>query len=861
MTVWRSVGIVSLLRLCVSCACALPALPVQSGEFIKIYDPSVGENAPWYINDHCFIRGRDGVWHMYGITHVEPLGPMDEHNFSHAVAGSMTQRPWQKLPFALTVDPTWNEVHLWAPHVIEHDGLYYMYYCAGDLDNSKYKIHLATSEDLIHWQRHPKNPMIVDGYDARDPYILRVGQEWAMYYTATSEPKGGNHIVACQTSRDLLTWGNRRVVFTDPAKGTWGGPTESPTVIRRGKTYYLFIGPRDTYRGTCVYKSQDPFHWDIKDLAGQINAHAAEVIRDSRGQWYVSHCGWGQGGVYLAPLYWNDGLDSEDTSLPPANGILLPEKAAEPEYFRIPMNAYRDKMTAGWLGQMVGVSWGYPVEFKYLAERVPETEVPTWKPEMINGAFEQDDLYVEMTFLRTLQIYGSDVSIRQAGIDFANSQYPLWHANEAGRFNLRQGIAPPDSGHPKFNSHADDIDYQIESDFAGLISPGLPNHAVFLGNTFGRLMNYGDGLYGGQFVAALYALAFTETDMTKLVTAALAYIPAESQYAQAIRDVLTWHQQDPKDWKKTWQKIQDKYHANPQYRQFSCDKHRFNIDAKINGAYVVLGLLYGNRDPEKTIQIAMCCGQDTDCNASTAAGVLFTTIGTLNLPNIYKQYDGNRKFLHTPYDLPNLFDACQQLARLAVYRWGGYTETDGLGNETLVIPVLAPNPNKLEQCFAPGPPTQSRYMLKEMSRIKAETQITGDPVAVGWTVRNCGPDMSPGYHKELNGRQDVLVTHPLDRATGCTISKEVEFPKDKKTHLHLSVGRHASGDWTLLVKFEDQILLQKEVDQKNAPDGWMDVRVDLSPFAGSKGTLTLVNQPSGWAWEGAYWDTIEIVSE
>jgi hypothetical protein len=41
----------------------------------------------------------------------------------------------------------------------------------------------------------------------------------------------------------------------------------------------------------------------------------------------------------------------------------------------------------------------------------------------------------------------------------------------------------------------------------------------------------------------------------------------------------------------------------------------------------------------------------------------------------------------------------------------------------------------------------------------------------------------------------------------------------------------------------------------------MDVRVDLSPFAGSKGTLTLVNQPSGWAWEGAYWDTIEIISE
>ena len=41
---------------------------VAAGEFKKIYDPSVNEKEPWYINDHCFIRGRDGIWHMFGIT-------------------------------------------------------------------------------------------------------------------------------------------------------------------------------------------------------------------------------------------------------------------------------------------------------------------------------------------------------------------------------------------------------------------------------------------------------------------------------------------------------------------------------------------------------------------------------------------------------------------------------------------------------------------------------------------------------------------------------------------------------------------------------------------------------------------------
>ena len=195
-----------------------------------------------------------------------------------------------------------------------------------------------------------------------------------------------------------------------------------------------------------------------------------------------------------------------------------------------------------------------------------------------------------MTFLRSMELYGLDVSIRQAGIDFANSGYRLWHANRYGRENLRNGIAPPDSGHPQFTAHADDIDYQIEADYAGLISPGMPNVGIELGEKFGRLMNYGDGLYGGQFVAGMYAEAFFEDDPKKLVEAGLACVPAESQFAETIRDVLAWHAEEPDDWQAVWQRIEDKYQDNMAYRRFSCNKHTerhsanmdFNIDAKIN---------------------------------------------------------------------------------------------------------------------------------------------------------------------------------------------------------------------------------------------------------------------------------------
>lgn len=283
---------------------------IRTGVFRRIYDPSVGEDGEWYINDHCIVRDHKGMWHMFGITHVEPLQPMDEKSLAHATASRLTQIPWKKQPFAATADyERWGERHMWAPCVVHHEDHYYMYVCVGDDDHSRYKIHLLTSPDLWSWKRHPENPVIVDGFDARDPFVLRLGDEWVMYYTATSDPAGGNHIVACRTSRDLIHWGHRRTVFLDSEVGTAGGSTESPFVLRRGNSFYLLICNNDRrhgYDSTEVYRSADPFHWTFENRVGMIPAHAPEILRDTNGKWFVTHCGWGRGGLHLAPLYWND---------------------------------------------------------------------------------------------------------------------------------------------------------------------------------------------------------------------------------------------------------------------------------------------------------------------------------------------------------------------------------------------------------------------------------------------------------------------------------------------------------------------------------------------------------------------------
>ncbi|MFC1619458.1 ADP-ribosylglycohydrolase family protein [Candidatus Neomarinimicrobiota bacterium] len=371
-------------------------------------------------------------------------------------------------------------------------------------------------------------------------------------------------------------------------------------------------------------------------------------------------------------------------------------------YRTISVEEYRSKMTAGWLGQMAGVGWGASTEFKYNGVILPDDEIPAWEPTMLNQQF-QDDIYVEMTFLKTLDDYGFDVSIRQAGIDFANSRYRLAHANEIGRDNLRSSIAPPFSGHPDYNSHADDIDYQIEADYSGLIAPGMPQIAIDLGEKFGRIMNYGDGLHGGQFVGAMYAEAFFENDIGKLIDAGLAAIPASSQYAEMVRDVVKWYGENPNDWRKTWGLIEDKYNRDHNYRKFSCNgtSLQFNIDAKINGAYIVMGLLYGGGDMDRTIIISMQCGQDSDCNPSNAAGILATSLGLEKLPAKYKTgIDTTTKFEYTTYDFPTVLEVCERLARKAVERAGGSVGKNSAGIEEFVIASGKPVVTSYEPSWA-----------------------------------------------------------------------------------------------------------------------------------------------------------------
>ena len=141
-----------------------------------------------------------------------------------------------------------------------------------------------------------------------------------------------------------------------------------------------------------------------------------------------------------------------------------------------------------------------------------------------------DDIYMDLTFVEVMEKEGIDAPASSHAKAYANAKYWLWHANQQGRYNILNGIMPPESGHWLNNPHADDIDFQIEADFAGIMTPGMPNTALEICDKVGHIMNYGDGYYGGVFVAGMYSHAFVENDIPNIINKSLNMIPKAVSY-------------------------------------------------------------------------------------------------------------------------------------------------------------------------------------------------------------------------------------------------------------------------------------------------------------------------------------------
>lgn len=121
--------------------------------------------------------------------------------------------------------------------------------------------------------------------------------------------------------------------------------------------------------------------------------------------------------------------------------------------------------------------------------------------------------------------------------------------------------------------------------------------------------------------------------------------------------------------------------------------------------------------------ISMRCGQDNACNPSSAAGMLFTTMGLGKVPDKFKSaLARERKHADPTFDFPRMVAVCEELAREAVTKCGGKVETDVRSEQVFVIPAKTSKPGAPERCWEPGPAGASRF-ADEMAKIKSGPQL------------------------------------------------------------------------------------------------------------------------------------------
>ncbi|MFL5801788.1 MAG: ADP-ribosylglycohydrolase family protein [Roseiflexaceae bacterium] len=295
---------------------------------------------------------------------------------------------------------------------------------------------------------------------------------------------------------------------------------------------------------------------------------------------------------------------------------------------------YVERVYAGVLGKIIGVYLGRPFE-SWTYERIMAElgEVWYYVNERRDAALRNnvlvvtdDDISGTFAFLRAMPDYGNSLELTPAQIGQTWLNYIverraiLWwggmgnSTEHTAYMRLKKGIQAPRSGSIALNGQvvAEQIGAQIFVDGWAMIAPGDPQLAADLASRAGSVSHDGEAIYGAQVLAAMEALAFVERDTHKLLDCGLSLIPADSVIARLIHDIRDWHIRDG-DWRRTRERIVDEY---------GYDKYGGNCHMVPNHALIILGLLYGDDDFQKSLMIANTAGWDTDCNSGNLGCLL-----------------------------------------------------------------------------------------------------------------------------------------------------------------------------------------------------------------------------------------------
>lgn len=362
----------------------------------------------------------------------------------------------------------------------------------------------------------------------------------------------------------------------------------------------------------------------------------------------------------------------------------------------ITQEEYRNKVLGCWMGKNIGGTLGAPFEWKRQINSV------SFYPQELSGEpLPNDDLDIQLLWLIALEEKGIELNARTLGEYWLLYVTPHWAEYGTAKINMRSGLMPPLSG--KYNNDfKDSCGAFIRSEIWACIAPGCPETAARFAYE-DAIIDHGDGegVYAEVFCAVLESAAFVEKDTNKLIDIGLSYIPDDCDVAKAIncaRDCF----KSGKRWLEARDIILEKYrgliHGNnisdrDREKGFADGKRGWDVPSNIG--ILVIGLLYGEGDFEKTICTTVNCGEDTDCTGATVGSIYGIINGIDLIPDKWKQPIGRKLITaclnlgelgfygnQLPADIDELTDRTEKIARQVILRNNLPVQIDNGCNES-----------------------------------------------------------------------------------------------------------------------------------------------------------------------------------
>jgi hypothetical protein len=243
----------------------------------------------------CTLIRRGGTFHLF-YTQGDRNAPFDStwRDLGHATSTDLVH--WtQSTPVLPRRPSNWDNFQIWAPHVIQRDATYYLFYTGVTHRPPQYDHHqrigLATSTDLVNWTRLDR-PVFdctavpwafcvtgqIGGGDFRDPFVMAdpdSAGRWLMYYTTRPAAAPGDFIIGVARSRgDFTQWQDAGPMWNAFATRTGSVVVETPDLIKHGSLWYFLYTtwlPHPVWFQTALSPIADSLAWSApRSLYGEV---------------------------------------------------------------------------------------------------------------------------------------------------------------------------------------------------------------------------------------------------------------------------------------------------------------------------------------------------------------------------------------------------------------------------------------------------------------------------------------------------------------------------------------------------------------------------------------------------------------